>query len=345
MTSRIVSTRARTFPLSRRILLTLMFFAACPLPGWAQAPEEFMEKSPPSAKTRVVTVQYVNSFDGTPGEALLELPASLDHPVPLVLTPNPAGWTQEMNRCLWTGIADKFDVMILYPRGQDRTAPNTSLGAPQQIANLESALVATEKAYRVDKTRVYAAGLSQGAIEALLIAGRYPKQFAGVLSINPIVDFIAFYQDLMDTQASVPVSLLHPAPTVSPHPAPSPRVALAQLIAQEVGGTPDTARAAYYQRSPIIYSAQLARVPLILYWATDDEIIPNGAHHQGGVLATLVRSFHPTSFKEISHQGGHGYPFFHAKTTPPGIQLYPRRIFLDSVKQMLAWHHVPTLTK
>lgn len=341
----VVSIGRRTSSLNKRIVFILMLIAVCPLPGWTQASSEFMEMSAPLPKTRVVVVRYINSFDGTPGEALLELPASLDHPVPLVLTSNPAGWTQEMNRCLWTGIADQLNVMILYPRGQDRTAPNASLGAPQQIANLESALLATEKAYPVDHTRIYAAGLSQGALEALLIAGRNPGQFAGVLSINPIADFTAFYHDLMDGQPTAKVDPLHPAPTVSSHSAPSPTASLAQLIAQEIGGTPDTARAAYYQRSPIIYSAQLARVPLILYWATDDELILNGATHQGGVLAALIRSFHPSSFEEIPHQGGHGYPFFHSQTEPPHIKLYPHKVFMDSVKQMLAWHQTQTSEK
>jgi hypothetical protein len=57
-------------------------------------------------------------------------------------------------------------------------------------------------------------------------------------------------------------------------------VALGQLITNKIGSTPDTARAAYYERSPVAYSAELARVPLILYWATDDEIILNGETHQ-----------------------------------------------------------------
>ncbi len=43
------------------------------------------------------------------------------------------------------------------------------------------------------------------------MAGRYPGQFADVLSINPIVDFIAFYHDLMVAPAMTPDASPHVA--------------------------------------------------------------------------------------------------------------------------------------
>jgi poly(3-hydroxybutyrate) depolymerase len=159
-------------------VLVMLLGIAAPQLMLAQASQEFMKLSTPSPSTHVEILRYTNSFDGSTGEAMLEIPASSpsdkQHRMPLILTSNPAGWTQAANRCLWTGIADKFHMMILYPRGQDSLEPNASLGAPRQIATLQAALLETEKLYPVDTNRISAAGLSQGALEALLMAAKHP---------------------------------------------------------------------------------------------------------------------------------------------------------------------------
>ena len=299
----------------------------------AQAPKRFLDQVPPSPKTKVVTIKYENSFDGTPAEALLELPPSMGQPVPLIVTPNAAGWTQEMNRSAWSGVADRFNVMILYPRGQGTPNPNVTIGSPKQMANLESAMAAVEKKYKVDEKRVYAAGVSQGAIESLLLVGRDPERFAGALSINPIVDFIALYDDYYAFLAHPPQDTLDPLTKLRI----AQWAALEKLFQMDMGGTPDTARAAYYQRSPVIYAQQISRVPLILYWAEDDELISDGAHHQGGMFADLLRTFHPVHFQEVKHTGGHGYPFYQINLAEMSVNVFPREIFLDSVKPLLQY--------
>jgi hypothetical protein len=301
-------------------------------PIWAQAPRQYLNRLAPSPQTKVVTISYVNSFDQSPCEAMLELPPKLDRAVPLIVTPNAANWTQEMNRSNWTGVADQFGVMILYPRHQGKMNPNVSLGSARQMGNLDSAIAEVEKRYRVDKSRVYAAGLSQGAIETLLLAGRNPERFAGALAINPVADMLAFYDDMS-------AFLEHP---------PAAGDALSKLrLGQWTGlrkllevdlGSPDAARDEYYRRSAVIYAQQLARVPLILYWAEDDELIPNGANHQGGMLANLIRTFHPANLEEVKHTGGHGYPFYQVNLDTMSITEFPREIFLGSVKRLLEFH-------
>lgn len=304
-------------------------------PSRAQAPRQLFEKLAPSHGTKLVTIDYTNPFDQSRSEALVELPKNLKAPAALIVTPHAANWTQEENRCLWTGVADQFGVIILYPRHQGKLNPRVSFGSAKQIANLEAAIAEVERRYPVDKARVYAAGLSQGAMETLLLAGRYPRQFAGALAINPVADTIAFYEDIGP-------------PAVNQTPGEALRKlraqqwpALRKLCEAEFGGAPDAARADYYLRSAVLFARDLASVPLILYWAEDDELIPNGATHQGGMLARLIRDFHPASLKEAKHTGGHGYPFYGVDLAAMAVKFFPREIFLSSVKEMLGAFAAP----
>lgn len=304
-----------------------------PSAGQAQAPRQYLESSRPLATTRVVKLAYKNSFDQSPGEALLELPQKVRGPMPLIVTPHAANWTQEMNRSVWTGVAEQFSVMILYPTHQGKFNPRVSLGSEKQIANLRSAIEAVQKKYSIDTHRIYAAGLSQGALETLLLVGRNPEKFAGAIAINGIPDLIAFHRDTG-----------RPIPHDGPSNEQSLRKlragqfpALHKLLDADLAGTPDTARAEYYRRSAVTYASVLARIPLILYWAENDELIPNGATHQGGMLAVLIRSFQPAQFHEVKHSGGHGYPFYQVDLNSLTVKVFPRDIFVGSISLLLTF--------
>ena len=317
----------------RYCIKLLLFWGA--LPVTAQAPRQLLERLAPSPATRLVTIQYTNPFDQSPSEALVELPKNLRRPVPLIVTPHAANWTQEANRCLWTGVADQFGVIIVYPRHQGKVNPRISFGSAKQLANLEAAVAEVERRYPVDKSRVYVAGLSQGAVETLLLAGHYPKQFAGALAINPVADVIAFYEDLSPAAVEqTPDAGLRKLRAVQ-------WPALRRMCEAEFGGPPDGARADYYLRSAVLFADNLAKVPLILYWAEDDELIPNGATHQGGMLAKLIRAFQPAALHEVKHTGGHGYPFYGVDLVKMSVKFFPREIFLGSVKEMLAARPTP----
>jgi poly(3-hydroxybutyrate) depolymerase len=307
-----------------RIVLAVAVSVVSAVSSWAQAPKEFLEQSPPSTKTKVVKLEFVNSFDQSRGEALLEVPEKVSEPAPLIISPHAANWTQEMNRSIWAGVADQFGVMILYPVHQGKLNPRVSFGSPRQLGNLEAALAEVKRRYAVDNSRVYAGGVSQGAIEAMLLVGRQPQQFAGALVINPIADYLAFHQGGQEATDD----------TVSRFRA-SQWTTLRKLFELDFGGTPDTARAEYYLRSPVLYAQQLAQTPLILYWAENDELIGRGATHQGGMLAEVIRAFKPASFREVRHSGGHGYPFFRVDLEKLSVSLFPREIFMESVKEML----------
>lgn len=307
-----------------RIVLAIAVSVTIAVSAWAQPPKEYLEQSPPSPTTKVVKLEFINSFDQSRGEALLEVPEKLSRPVPLIISPHPGNWTPEMNRSLWAGVADQFGVLILHPVHRGKLNPRVSFGSARQLGNLESAIAEAQRRYPVDDSRVYAAGLSQGAIESLLLAGRHPKRFAGVLSINTIADYLAFHQGGQESTEDT-VSRFR-SNTWSQ---------LRKLFELDFGGTPDTARAEYYLRSPVLYAQQLAQTPLILYWAENDEIIGRGGTHQGGMLAEVIRAFKPANFREVRHSEGHGYPFYRVDLEKMSVSLFPREIFLESVKEML----------
>ena len=292
-----------------------------------QAPKQLLEALPPTSKA--VTIEYVNPFDQSKSEALVELPGRLDRPLPLIVTPHGANWTQEMNRSLWSGVCEQFHAIIVYPRHQGKFNPRVSLGSARQMANLTAAVEEVKRRYKVDTRRIYAGGISQGAIETLLLLGHDPEKFAGGIAMNPIPDMLAFYADTApgeaEKTANEPLRKLRMAQWPALH----------KLLEADLGGTPDTARAEYYRRSAVIYARQLASVRLILYWSDNDELIPKGQQHQGGVLADLIRTFHPKAFQEVKHTGGHGYPFYRVDLSKMQVEIFPRDIFLNSVKQML----------
>jgi poly(3-hydroxybutyrate) depolymerase len=316
----------RVYGWNRRFRLPeLLLLLAATL--YAQGPKELMDRYPP--KTPAVTIEYTNPFDQSKGEALVEVPAGRKGPMPLIVTPHAANWTQETNRPLWSGVAEEYGAIILYPRHQGKVNPRVSMGSAKQLANIQAAIDETERRYQVDKSRVYIAGLSQGAVETLLMAGHHPRQFAGAMAINPVADFLAFYDDLSpEAVAKTPDPPLRKLRE-------GQWAALRNMMLSDLGGTPDTARADYYLRSAVVFARELATVPLILMWADDDELIPNGATHQGGMLAQMIRSFHPTALHEMKHSGGHGWPFYRVDLAKMKIEVFPRELFLESVKEML----------
>lgn len=297
------------------------------LPLYGQLPKQFMEKYPAIGK--VVTIEYANPFDQSKGEALVELPGSLDRPLPLIVTPHGANWTQELNRSLWSGVCDQFNVIIVYPRHQGKLNPRVSLGSDKQMANLTAAIEEVQRRYKVDPKRIYSAGISQGAIETLLLLGRGSGKFAGGMAINPIVDMLAFYEDTRTGKAEQTADESLKKLRVAQW------AALNKLLEVDLGGTPDTARTEYYRRSAVTYTKQLASVPLVMYWGDNDELIPNGQQHQSGMLAQLIRTFEPAAFHEVKHSGGHGYPFYKIDLSNLSVEVFPRETFLASVKEML----------
>ena len=66
-----------------------------------QAPEELLNALKLSESTKVVRIEFENPFDKSQGSGLLEVPAKMNAPTPLIVSPHGAGWSAETNRPIW----------------------------------------------------------------------------------------------------------------------------------------------------------------------------------------------------------------------------------------------------
>jgi alpha-beta hydrolase superfamily lysophospholipase len=108
----------------------------------------------------------------------------------------------------------------------------------------------------VDRERVFAIGFSGGGLMSLLLAGRHPERFAGLVSWVPIDDLAAWYEYSRSAD---------------------PRYA--EEIAASCGGDPTAVAAALAQcerRSPRAYldKARKARIPVYIGHGLADTVVP-----------------------------------------------------------------------
>lgn len=258
--------------------------------------------------------RFRSKADGTEQSYLLAAPpgasdGGLAEPLPLILSPHPFGWTAVNNFAGgpdglvavhrgWEGVAGRHGCLIALPFGHARaTDERTCLGYEGQIADLAQLVAEIEQlGYAVDRSRVYACGLSMGGQESLLLAGKYPKLVAAVFAFNPVADVAAFYEDACGYEAEG-----------------LPFRDVELTIAQEVGGTPEQAPEAYRARSPVSYVGVLAaeRIPTAIWWSEHDGIVPRAASRQGKRLYDLIKAADGNApASEYNHTALHGFRSF-----------------------------------
>jgi len=223
-------------------------------------------------------------------------------PLPLVLAPHPITWTAEQDyhggleglkrgyHPGWRGVAARYGIIIAMPHGHHRRIELCSLASPEQIDDMVFLVdhLAAE-GYPVDRSRVYACGLSMGGQEALVAAGRNPDRFAAVVAFNPIVDLAAWQQDL----AISPVEEIREFGT-------------AQKIVDEVDGLPEEVPEDYAARSAITYAKQLAHVPILLYWTAHDLVVPHQLERHSYRLYQAIKDRSRTApIAEYEHTASH----------------------------------------
>lgn len=254
--------------------------------------------------SRHESIALMSSADGRSHRFDVYSPAQERHgALPLVLAPHPIGWTatEDYHGGLtglkrgyhrgWRGLAETYEVIIVCPEGHPRNIPRCSLASPEQIEDLAAVIdELPRRGHAVDRSRVYAAGLSMGALEALVLAGRYPDRLAAVCVFNPIVDLAAWYEDLANTT----VEEIRAFGT-------------AQNVAREVGGTPDAAPDAYRERSATTYAESIATVPTMLYWSEHDLIVPRQLDRHAYQLYRRVKDLSAIApIAEYDHSRSHG---------------------------------------
>ena len=124
--------------------------------------------------------------------------------------------------------ARMLGLAVLAPRALGRRLAGVSLAWEEHLDAVSE--LAAELRQRFGLPTLGAGGLSMGGLEALVFAGRHPRQVSAVWAANPIVDLAGWWEDL----AAVDVG---------------DGAGLSAQIEDEVGGAPIEASAAY--RAPI----------------------------------------------------------------------------------------------
>lgn len=258
--------------------------------------------------SRKNTITFRSNADGKNQQADIYSPASeTSEPLPLLFAPHPITWTAEQDyhggyegftreyHRGYYALADRYGVIIAMPHGHHRREEAYSLASPEQISDMAQ-LIDDLKSfdYRIDKERVYACGLSMGALEALVYAGKYPDRLAAICVFNPIVDLAAWQEDLAKMDL----------PEVK-------EFDTARRIANEVGGLPSENLEAYKERSAINYLEGLAKVPTIIFWSDKDLIVPRQITHHGYSLYRMLKEKNVSCpVAEYNHTYSHGLTNF-----------------------------------
>jgi pimeloyl-ACP methyl ester carboxylesterase len=257
----------------------------------------------PPDQSRKETITLTSAADGCQVAFDVYAPAQASGPLPLLLAPHPITWTAEQDyhggleglmrqyHRGYYGLPDAHGILIAMPHGHHHREALCSLAGPEQIDDMLQLIDGlTAYGYSVDPRRVYACGLSMGAHEALVLAGRHPDRITAVCVFNPIVDLAAWHADL----AASPIPEIREYNT-------------AARIAREVGGTPAEVPEAYAWRSALELADGLARVPTLIFWSDQDIIVPRQVSHHTYALYRRIKARDVTRpIAEYNHTWMHG---------------------------------------
>jgi pimeloyl-ACP methyl ester carboxylesterase len=247
---------------------------------------------PQPASVRVEHLTY-RAAGGRISHATVLLPTSYDPrrdpALPLVTSPHGRGVDGDGNARLWGDLPARGDFAVVNPDGSGRhLSGRFAWGAPGDIADLARMpeLVERSLGIRVDRRHVYAVGGSMGAQETLLLIARHPRLLAGAVAVDAATDFGRQYRNFAQLHCR--------SASCSRNWGGDLGRTLQRLARQEVGGTPETSPAAFAQRSPITYAAQIADsgVPLQIWWSRADRVIRQSRLQSGRLVAEL-RALHP----------------------------------------------------
>lgn len=257
------------------------------------------------------TVTFQSKADGSWQQADIYGPArdSTD-PLPLLIAPHPITWTAEQDyhggyhgftreyHKGYYALADQYGVRIAMPYGHHRREETCSLASPEQISDFVQLIEELDASGAVvDRERVYACGLSMGAQEALVAAGKFPDRFAAVCAFNPIVDLAKWVEDL----GKLELPEVKEFNTVG-------------RIVNEVGGYPSDNPEAYLERSASSYLDGLSKVPTMIFWSHLDLIVPNQITHHGYfIYQKLKEKDINTPVTEYNHTLSHGVRDFNQR--------------------------------
>ena len=89
----------------------------------------------------------------------------------------------------WNELADREDIVVLYPHGRDPNNDNwewgeaSAFGRVGQLESVRQITTAVQALYGIGPHRTFIAGTSSGAISATMTAALYPDLYSGVMSV------------------------------------------------------------------------------------------------------------------------------------------------------------------
>jgi len=281
------------------------------------------------AEPQSFVVPYT-AWNGAARESVLLLPADYDPSdtdrLPCLLVAHPRGSTAYDTAAIWRDLPTRLRFAVLCAGSAGRKVAVDSWafsGQLQDLMALPDRVTAALPWVRLDRTRLYAAGVSMGGTEALCLLAMFPDRLAAAASFDGVADLAAYY-----------------------HGVPRARRARYQaLLRREVGGTPKQASFRYAVRSPLTFARTFATagVPVGIWWSRTDKSVPRQQKVQSGKLCRAIRSVWPQAqLKEVKTSYGHGHVLQHdpmrlLKFLRPGGQWRTLRTAPPSRWQYAGW--------
>lgn len=228
---------------------------------------------------RTTTIHY-RAFNGSDRIAIVVMPrwyGPHNHPaIPLVISPHGRGIEPGANARLWGNMPALGRFIVVNPEGQGRSQDAYSWGAPGQIhdlARMPAILHSSLPWLRIAPHRVYAIGGSMGGQETLLLLAEHPRLLRGAISFDAPTNMAARYAAFPKLKGGL---------------------ALQRLARLEFGSIPRARSDVWADRSPIYYSKEIAasRVPLQIWWSTQDRIVVDQAS-ESGLLYRAIKRLNP----------------------------------------------------
>tara|TARA_S200000501_G_scaffold374616_1_gene424593 strand:+ start:663 stop:1631 length:969 start_codon:yes stop_codon:yes gene_type:complete len=237
----------------------------------------FAEKGYPE---QVQPVEIKSSADGVLQNALYFSP-KVDHEVPLLVALHTwsSDWKNTHNVPLAEGSIERGWAFI-HPdfRGPNRRPE--ACGSDLAVSDIIDAVNWVQKKTKIDKSRIYLAGVSGGGHMALQMAGRAPQIWAGVSSWVPITDCAAWHRECVKSGRKYYNDL-----------------------EKSCGGKPSVSPAVeeeYKRRSPLTWLGEASKVPIdINAGITDGHTGSVPISHSLRAFNLLAKNIHRITDEEI----------------------------------------------
>jgi len=223
-------------------------------------------------------VKIRSTKDGSEQPALLEIPPSAeskgDHaPVPLVVHLH--SWSADYKSSNLMGEVERsaqdLGWVFLSPNFRGPSKQPEACGSDLATSDVLDAVHYAQSVAKIDPHRIYIVGGSGGGYMALLLAARYPKEWAAISAWVPISDLAAWHDSAKAAGSRYDV-----------------------FLEQCFGGPPAAAASEYKRRSPLSQLGAAKGIPISIHVGIHDG-------HKGAVPV----SHSLRAFNELANANGH----------------------------------------